>query len=181
MRPQAIVFGHDFRIFNNAAEFGHNALVHVSLFPKTATHIKVKLCNTKYDLKSGTFSIPDHGVVFVVGIVGISQLSLGSKLELEKFVSELALVAHVVPQIKVAGHLLSLSFKLLSRDPKAANPNTRLKKIVSEQTCKQIKPEKLLFTRFSKAIRNFKDIKRMNNSASLKKHPALPNLNNKTK
>jgi len=45
--------------------------------------------------------LPDHGVVLVVGVVGVAQLTVRTKLKLEKLVSEFSLVTHIVAQIKV--------------------------------------------------------------------------------
>lgn len=55
---------------------------------------------------------PDHGVVLVVGVVGVSQFSVGPELELEKLVAELALVADVVPQVEIVAHLLLFGSKM---------------------------------------------------------------------
>ena len=49
--------------------------------------------------------LPDHGVVLVVGVVGVAQLTVGPELELEELVSELALVADVIAEVELVGHL----------------------------------------------------------------------------
>jgi hypothetical protein len=46
--------------------------------------------------------LADHGVVLVVGVVGVAELAVGAELELEELVPELALVPHVVPQVELA-------------------------------------------------------------------------------
>lgn len=40
--------------------------------------------------------LPDHGIVLVVGVVGIPQLAGAGELELHELVAELTLVAHTV-------------------------------------------------------------------------------------
>jgi len=45
--------------------------------------------------------LADHGVVLVVGVVGVAELAVGAELELEELVPELALVTHVVPQVEL--------------------------------------------------------------------------------
>jgi len=45
--------------------------------------------------------LADHGVVLVVGVVGVAELAVGAELELEELVPELALVPHVVPQVEL--------------------------------------------------------------------------------
>ena len=47
--------------------------------------------------------LSDHGIVLVVGVVGVSHLSIGSELELKELVAELALVADVVSNVEVVG------------------------------------------------------------------------------
>ena len=49
-------------------------------------------------------ALPDHGVVLVVGVVRVSQLSVRPELKLQELVTELALVPHVVAQIKIVAH-----------------------------------------------------------------------------
>ena len=46
--------------------------------------------------------LADHGVVLVVGVVGVAELAVGAELELEELVPELALVPHVVPEVELA-------------------------------------------------------------------------------
>jgi hypothetical protein len=46
--------------------------------------------------------LADHGVVLVVGVVGVAELAVGAELELEELVPELPLVPHVVPQVELA-------------------------------------------------------------------------------
>ena len=48
--------------------------------------------------------LPDHGVVFVVGIVGVSQFAIGPEFEFQKFVAEFSLVPDVVAKIEIALH-----------------------------------------------------------------------------
>jgi len=43
----------------------------------------------------------DHGVVPVIGVVGVPELAVGAELELEELVPELALVPRVVPQVEL--------------------------------------------------------------------------------
>jgi hypothetical protein len=51
--------------------------------------------------------LADHGVVLVVGVVGVAELAVGAELELEELVPELALVSHVVAQVELALALAS--------------------------------------------------------------------------
>ncbi len=51
-------------------------------------------------------NLPDHGVILVVGVVGVSQFAIRPELELQELVPELALVAHVVTQVEIVAHLL---------------------------------------------------------------------------
>lgn len=44
--------------------------------------------------------LADYGVVFVVGVVGITKLAVRSELEFKEFVTELPLVPHVVSQVE---------------------------------------------------------------------------------
>jgi len=74
--PQGVVLGHDFRVLDDPAQLLHDGLVYKSL-------------------------LPDHGVVLVVGVVGVAQLAVRTKLKLKKFVPEFSLVTHIVAQIKV--------------------------------------------------------------------------------
>ena len=46
--------------------------------------------------------LADHGVVLVVGVVGVAELAVGAELELEKLVPELPLVPHIVPKVELA-------------------------------------------------------------------------------
>ena len=41
--------------------------------------------------------LADHGVVLVVGVVGVAELAVGAEL-----VPELALVPHIVPKVELA-------------------------------------------------------------------------------
>jgi hypothetical protein len=52
--------------------------------------------------------LSDHRVILVVGVVGISELSIGTELKLEKLVTELPSMPNVVTEIKVtlSRHLL---------------------------------------------------------------------------
>ncbi len=56
-------------------------------------------------------NLPDHGVVLVVGVVGVSQFAIRPELELQELVPELALVAHVVTQVEIVTHLLQVVVK----------------------------------------------------------------------
>ena len=60
--------------------------------------------------------LSDHGVVLVVGVVGVAELPIWPELELQELVPELPLVPYVVPQIELSivffhssCHSLSLS------------------------------------------------------------------------
>lgn len=46
--------------------------------------------------------LADHGVVLVVGVVGIAELAVGPELELQELVPELPLVANVVPEVELS-------------------------------------------------------------------------------
>ena len=50
--------------------------------------------------------LPDHGVVLVVGVVGVAKFAIGTKFKLEKLVTEFALVSDVVAQVEIALHLV---------------------------------------------------------------------------
>lgn len=45
---------------------------------------------------------PDHGVVLVVGVVGVPELAIRPELELKKLVAKLSLVTDVVAKIKLS-------------------------------------------------------------------------------
>ena len=47
----------------------------------------------------------DHGVVFVVGVVGVPKFAIGTKFKFEKLVTEFALVSDVVAQVEITLHL----------------------------------------------------------------------------
>ena len=53
--------------------------------------------------------LPDHRIVLVVGVVGVSQFSVRPELKLEELVAELALVADVVAEVEVVTHLEQVS------------------------------------------------------------------------
>ncbi len=60
--------------------------------------------------------LPDHGVILVIGIVGISEFSVRSEFKLEEFVSELSLVTHVIAKVEIVAHFgfpIGFSFWLL--------------------------------------------------------------------
>lgn len=46
--------------------------------------------------------LADHGVVLVVGVVGVAELTVGPELELQELVTELTLVPHVVPEVELS-------------------------------------------------------------------------------
>jgi len=70
-RPGQIVLLHDLRVDDDSLQFFHHGLVDEGL-------------------------LADHGVVLVVGVVGVPQLAIRPELELQEFVPELALVSDVV-------------------------------------------------------------------------------------
>lgn len=78
LRPQRVLFLHDLRVDYDAAQLVHDAGM--------AEHL-----------------LPDHGVVLVVGVVGITELSVRPEFELEELVPELTLVAHVVAEVEFVG------------------------------------------------------------------------------
>jgi len=45
--------------------------------------------------------LADYCVVFVVGVVGVTELAVGSELKFKKLVAELPLVPHVVSQVEL--------------------------------------------------------------------------------
>ena len=47
--------------------------------------------------------LPDHGVVLVVGVVRIAQLTRAGKLELHEFVPELTLMTHTASRVSRRG------------------------------------------------------------------------------
>lgn len=57
--------------------------------------------------------LPDHSIVLVVGVIGVTELTVLSKLELKELVSEFPFVTDIVPQVEVVlffrGHVFSLS------------------------------------------------------------------------
>jgi hypothetical protein len=57
----------------------------------------------------GTF-FSDHGIVFVIGVVGIAQTTIGSDLKLHVLMAEPSLVTHVVSAVEIVRHL---SYKLV--------------------------------------------------------------------
>jgi len=65
--------------------------------------------------------LADNGVVFVVGVVGVTKLSVGSELEFKEFVAELALVAHVVSQVEFPLLLFAPHFSQLFLLPFSSN------------------------------------------------------------
>lgn len=44
----------------------------------------------------------DHGIVLVVGVVGVTELSIGTELELEKLVAEFSLVTDIVSEVELS-------------------------------------------------------------------------------
>lgn len=58
---------------------------------------------------------PDHRIVFVVGVVGVAELAIGSKFKLQKFVAELAFVAHVVTDVKILRHYFLIELSLSTK------------------------------------------------------------------
>ena len=46
--------------------------------------------------------LADHGIVLVVGVVGITELAVGPELELQELVPELPLMPHVVPKVELS-------------------------------------------------------------------------------
>lgn len=81
LRPASVVLLHDFTVLNNPLELVQNQLADSGL-------------------------LADHGVVLVVGIVGISELAIRLELELQEFMTEFALVSHIIPQVEfiLLGH-----------------------------------------------------------------------------
>ncbi|RWW82706.1 hypothetical protein BHE74_00008825 [Ensete ventricosum] len=51
--------------------------------------------------RQGDEDLPaDHGVVLVVGIIGVAEFAVGAELKLQELVPKVALVPHVVPQVE---------------------------------------------------------------------------------
>ena len=46
--------------------------------------------------------LADHGIVLVVGVVGITKLAIGPELELQELVPELSLMPHVIPEVELS-------------------------------------------------------------------------------
>lgn len=68
-KPSPTHSRNDIRLLDNSADLVQDGLAHGNL-------------------------LPDHGVVLVVGVVGVPQLAAAGELELHELVPELALVAH---------------------------------------------------------------------------------------
>jgi len=69
------------------------------------------LVNDRYDLAAITDLLAadptffaDHGVVLVVGVVGIAQAAVRSYFEFQKLVAKLSLVANVIPAVEIVRH-----------------------------------------------------------------------------
>jgi len=77
--PQRIILLGDLGIIDNPLQLLHNRFVDAGL-------------------------LSDHGVVLVVGIVGVSEFSVGTKLKLEKLVAEFPFVSHVIAKVEIALH-----------------------------------------------------------------------------
>lgn len=77
--PHLVVFFHDLGVLNDALELVHHRLVHIGL-------------------------LANECVVLVVGVVGVAQFAIRSELELEKLVTELAFVPHVVTKVEITRH-----------------------------------------------------------------------------
>ena len=80
-RPHLVVLFHYFRVFDYSLQLVHYTLVHVGFFA-------------------------NERIIFVIGIVGVTQLAIGTKFEFKKFVAKFAFVTDVVTQIEVFGHFL---------------------------------------------------------------------------
>lgn len=46
--------------------------------------------------------LPNHGVVLVVGVIGITELPVGPELKLQELVPELPLMPHVIPEVELS-------------------------------------------------------------------------------
>ena len=57
--------------------------------------------------------LPDHCVVLVVGVVGITQLAVRSEFELEKLVTEFSFVTDIVTEIEVVAHFGTEAAKVI--------------------------------------------------------------------
>jgi len=88
--PQRIVLLGDLGIVDDPLEFLHDGFVDAGL-------------------------LSDHGVVLVVGVVGVSEFAIGPKLELKEFVTELAFVPDVITKIEIALHLLIHARRFVSK------------------------------------------------------------------
>uniref|UniRef100_A0A7C9CYL3 Uncharacterized protein n=1 Tax=Opuntia streptacantha TaxID=393608 RepID=A0A7C9CYL3_OPUST len=98
--PEAIIFLHNLALGDDAAAFAEDGGGDEDLFA-------------------------NHGVVLIVGIVGITKLSIGSELELQKFMAEFSPVTHIIPHVELPQILLprhGFLFPLpLSRDLESGN------------------------------------------------------------
>jgi len=74
--PQFVILFHDVRVLDDALHLFDHRLRDIDL-------------------------LPNHGVILVVTVVGISQLAVWSDLKLEEFVTKLASVSNVVSDVKV--------------------------------------------------------------------------------
>ena len=90
--PHLIVFLEDFRVFDDSLQLWECTIGLVFLFE-----------NTLKDASVDKGLLSDHSIVLVVGVVGVSHLSIRSELELKELVAELSLVADVVSNVEVVG------------------------------------------------------------------------------
>merc|ERR1719378_341035 len=88
LRPELIIFSHDLTVLNDPPQLVHDGLMRVGL-------------------------LADHGVILVVAVVCISELAIGPELKIQKLVSKLALVAHIVAQVEIVGHGDNLQLSLV--------------------------------------------------------------------
>lgn len=86
LRPANIVLLHDFTILDDPFEFIENK-------PRD------------------TCFFSNHGVIFIIRIVGVPKLSVWVELKLKELVAELAFVADVIPKVEILlwiGHALNI-------------------------------------------------------------------------
>ena len=58
----------------------------------------------RYLLSAEPTFFADHGVVLVVGVVGVAQATVRSDFELQKLVPKLSFVANVIPAVEIVRH-----------------------------------------------------------------------------
>lgn len=61
------------------------------------------------------YLLPDHSIVLVVRVIGVTELTVGSKLELQELVSKFPFVPDIVPQVELVLFFRGHGFSSFSR------------------------------------------------------------------